>query len=471
MPKVCIIIVNWNGKDIVIKTLESVMQLTYKDFDVVVVDNASSDGSVEFIKNRFSEVKVIMNKKNLGGTGGFNTGIRHALKKKYPYIWLLDNDVIVDRDSLLSLVEVMEKDSGIGIAGSKILQMENPDIIWEVGVKMDWNKVGRVLINHNMKDTTDDHRVYEVDHVAACSLLVRTSSINKVGLMDENYFWCFDDVDWCLSFKKGGFKVVAVSDSKIWHPNFEEKSKGKISKRNYFSTRNWLYLIQKHTNGFQKMRCIRKTLAREFSAMFIYKLNDNEYAYRIFSMAVKDFFFAKLGGVTGDFDKAAPELKSELKSMGKIIDIKKLNPRKILIYPSTSISDARKVVNAIRNILPDAEIHFLIEENRKFGLTDLGINTFIPYKGPTRLYFLELLKLRRNSYDLGIMPYKTFSDIDIMKRILRYEDDQFYEIERNNMVLQITKMLLSTVVGELLGTILLPFWWTRKFAHSEYLVK
>jgi len=100
-PKVAIVIVNWNKKSYVCDLLNNINNIDYKHFDTIVIDNSSTDNSVNEIRNKFPEVKLIENESNLGGTGGFNTGIKYALKQnKYKYIWLLDNDVQIEPDTL-----------------------------------------------------------------------------------------------------------------------------------------------------------------------------------------------------------------------------------------------------------------------------------------------------------------------------------------------------------------------------------
>jgi GT2 family glycosyltransferase len=458
MPRVCIVIVNWNGRDLVMNALQSVLQINYKDYAVVVIDNASTDGSVEAIRKNFPEVTIIVNEKNLGGTGGFNTGIRYALTQPYEYIWLLDNDAIVDRDSLSYLVEAMEKDSKIGIAGSKILQQENPSLIWETGVKMDWIHNKRILINHNIKDSSNTNNIYEVDHVAACSLLARTSCLSGVGLMDENYFWGLDDIDWCLSFKKFGYKVVAVSESRIWHPNFDEKGKGEMTKRDYMMTRNWLYLVRKHTYGLRKMVCLHKALSDIIRRLIMFRFNKDTNADKIISMAVKDFLRGKFGEIGDDYDRDMPvKIRLGSEPEKNILEIKKNSFKKILIYPSISISKAKEIIKIVKRDLPDAKIHFLVEDDRKYSIADTDIDAIITFSGTGKSKIMKLMELKKNNYDLGLCNLKTFSDLGIAERLAKYDGNQFYGIEKDNFSIELMNVVLSIILGEIISLFFLPF--------------
>lgn len=106
------------------------LESKYTDYDLYVVDNASSDGSAEAIREKYgSQVTVLVNAENLGGSGGFNTGLRKALEKGYEYLYCLDNDVLVDENAMGELVEFLDTHPDSGMAGSRVYHMENPGVI------------------------------------------------------------------------------------------------------------------------------------------------------------------------------------------------------------------------------------------------------------------------------------------------------------------------------------------------------
>ncbi len=121
--------------------IQSVTESSFTDMDIVVVDNASTDGSAEHIKNRFgNRVKLLVNEENLGGSGGFNTGIRYALEKGYEYVWCLDNDVLVDENAAEELYAFLEAHPEVGMAGSKVYHMEDPDYVQQFGIDIIWDE-------------------------------------------------------------------------------------------------------------------------------------------------------------------------------------------------------------------------------------------------------------------------------------------------------------------------------------------
>ncbi|MFC1709535.1 glycosyltransferase family 2 protein, partial [Candidatus Omnitrophota bacterium] len=140
-PKVSIIILNWNGLSDTIECLESVRKINYSCYDVIVVDNGSTDGSQEEIKKSFTEATLLENKENLGYAEGNNIGIRYALNNKAEYICILNNDVAVDSNFLMNLVQVANKDNSIGILGPTVLEYDDPEIIYSKGIRIQWDKV------------------------------------------------------------------------------------------------------------------------------------------------------------------------------------------------------------------------------------------------------------------------------------------------------------------------------------------
>ena len=130
-PKVSIIILSWNRKDVLRACVNSVLEIDYTNYKIIVVDNASTDRSAHELPLSFPSVKFIRNKENLGYAGGNNAGIRYAVKKGTDYILLLNDDVIVDSDFLTELVKVAESDSRIGMVGPKTLCFEEPSKLYQ----------------------------------------------------------------------------------------------------------------------------------------------------------------------------------------------------------------------------------------------------------------------------------------------------------------------------------------------------
>ncbi|QHQ60683.1 glycosyltransferase [Anaerocolumna sedimenticola] len=218
MNDIGVIICNYNKEEYVINCIRSVMKSSISNFDVYVVDNASTDNSVERIKEEFGkEVTLIVNKDNLGGSGGFNTGLREALKHDYKYIMLLDNDIEMDKYSIEELYKFMDSHDEVGMVGSKVYFMDYPERIWGYGGNINFKSYRQ---EDNFKNCTDSESIPEVlycDYVAACSLMARADAIRKVGLMPEDNFIYWDDMEWGYRFNQAGYKVAVWGKSKVWH--------------------------------------------------------------------------------------------------------------------------------------------------------------------------------------------------------------------------------------------------------------
>jgi GT2 family glycosyltransferase len=245
-PKVFIVILNWNGLQDTLQCLESVYKLDYPDFRVSVVDNGSTDDSVEVIKNKYPLAKVILNGDNLGYGGGNNVGIRHALANGAQYVWLLNNDTTIEADALLKMVVEAEKNPDIGIAGSKIYYFGSQKKIWFAGASIDWKNGCSNHIGMDETDTGQYDHVKHVDRITGCSMLVRKSVCESVGLFDEAYFLYVEEVDWCVRARKAGFKIVFVPSSVVYHKASVSVMKIGVWDKvfSYYNTRNFLYLIK-----------------------------------------------------------------------------------------------------------------------------------------------------------------------------------------------------------------------------------
>jgi GT2 family glycosyltransferase len=215
-PLVYIIVLTWNGKADTLDCLRSLQNLSYPTARILVVDNASNDGTAAAIRSSFPNVELICNDSNLRFAGGNNVGIEYSLKRGADYILLLNNDTVVDSDFLTVLVQKAKEDRRIGIAGPKIYYNES-DCIWFAGGRIEWWKG---WVSHIGIHEPDEHQYdipREVDYITGCCMLLKREVINAVGTLDEKFYLYGEDVDWCIRARRAGFKVVYVPLSHIWH--------------------------------------------------------------------------------------------------------------------------------------------------------------------------------------------------------------------------------------------------------------
>jgi GT2 family glycosyltransferase len=249
-PKVSIIILNWNGKEDTIECLESLKKITYSNYEILLVDNGSTDGSVEWFKKLYPTIKIIENDKNLGFAEGNNVGIEYALKSHFDYVLLLNNDTTVSPDFLDKMIPVIESERNIGIVGPKIMNYFNPEIVQSYGVKVNlWT-----VSSHNLQlnDIRIDEKYINVDYVQGCAILIKRDVIDQIGLLDKKYFLYGEEKDLCFRARESGFYIACIPSATIWHK--ESVSSKKVSGlKIYFMERNRFLFINKFGSSQQKL--------------------------------------------------------------------------------------------------------------------------------------------------------------------------------------------------------------------------
>jgi GT2 family glycosyltransferase len=211
-PIVSIITLNVNEKDFILQCLKSLGEINFPyGYEIIVVDNGSTDGSQALIKKNFPNVKLIQNKENLGFTGGNNIGAKAAKGK---YLLLLNNDTKVSKNFLLELFKVAESDDKIGICAPKQLVGDKNMILYGGGAI---NYTGlSYSINMYKRDFKDDN-VRETAFASGAAFFIRKSVVDKIGLFDDDYFIYHEDVDVSWRARLAGYKVVYVPKSVIRH--------------------------------------------------------------------------------------------------------------------------------------------------------------------------------------------------------------------------------------------------------------
>lgn len=214
-----IVVLNYNGKRFLDRCLNSVLSQNYSNFEIVFVDNASTDGSVKFIKNRFGHddrVRIVKNDKNYGPVEGNNIGIRH-INQQAKYVTLLNNDTELTNNWVETMIAAMESDPTIGAACSKQLQMDAPAKLQGVGSFIDQYGFSYQLGEGEINRGQYDHKILEIFTGGTTALIVRTELLKKIGMLDTKYSHGLDDVDLCWRIWLSGYKVVCISKCAMFH--------------------------------------------------------------------------------------------------------------------------------------------------------------------------------------------------------------------------------------------------------------
>lgn len=216
-PLVSIIILNYNGQRYLEKCLSSVLETTYPRFEIVLVDNASTDGSLYIAQRasaKYKRIKILKNDKNLGYGPGNNVGFRHATGE---YIVFLNNDTTVDPNWLTVLMNVMESDSTIGLAQSLVLNMDSQRVQSAGFLLGDYIVFLSSILEKRKPEDNQLPDVFEISYAQGTSMMIKRDLIREIGLFDPKYFWFYDDT--YLSFKTWlvGKRVVTASKSQVYH--------------------------------------------------------------------------------------------------------------------------------------------------------------------------------------------------------------------------------------------------------------
>jgi len=286
LPKIAIVILNYNGKDVLKNCLSSVFAIDYPNFEVVLVDNNSQDGSLEMAKTNFSRAVFIKNEENLGFSAGNNVGIRFSLEKMADYVLLLNNDTAVRRDFLGKLIEEAEKDERVGLASPVIFEGETKKI-WFSGGNINWL---RMRVVHKTQ-IDDKEKSYPTEFVSGCSMLVKKEVFKKIGLLDEDFFLYWEDADFSFRAKQAGFRRIIVPQSVVCH---YEKSEGMKTSKIYWLVVSGLIFFSKNAPFWMKPWIFLYTFLRKTkNSIDIRRNNKTELA-----LSVKKAY--------GDFKQARP---------------------------------------------------------------------------------------------------------------------------------------------------------------------
>lgn len=259
-PKVTIVILNWNNLDDTSECLESLRGIEYPSFDTVVIDNGSSGDDARLLRERFGGwARVIASPENLGFAGGANLGIREAMAAGTDYVLLLNNDVIVDPRFLDELVSAAERLPGAGAVSPKIYFHEQPNLICSTGGKVNaWTGKARQVGSYE-EDRGQYDAPAERDYAEGAAMLISGQALERVGLLDEEYFAYWEETDWSARAQDAGYRCYYVPSSRVWHK--AARSRQPDSGYYYLYRRNALLFLRK-----------RKTPLHVFSALAFYLL-------------------------------------------------------------------------------------------------------------------------------------------------------------------------------------------------------
>jgi len=291
-PSVAILTVNYNSGPYIRDFLASLRAITYPNYRLVVVDNASDDGSVEGISWLFPQAVVMRNGENLGVTGGHNVGIRYCLEQRFDYILFLNNDTVVNEDFLDRLVESADERT---MVAPKTYLYGRPGLLDDTVGDFDWWRgIWRGWL-YGKPEPRGFKRPRAVSMASLCCLLVPTAVFGDVGLMDERFFMYYDDFDFVARAKAAGYRL-RLNPAAVVHHRKAAASGGLESPfKVYYANRNRLYLMRKHSSRLRFRLFLAYFLATRVVHFVSYLARGQGRQLKAMLMGIADFFRGRLG--------------------------------------------------------------------------------------------------------------------------------------------------------------------------------
>ena len=269
------VVVNWNGRSVIEACLTTLLASDYQDLRIIVVDNASQDGSLDAIRERFPDVTVLANSQNLGYAAGANDGARAALEGGAAYVLLLNNDTEIAPDAVSHLVAAAAADRLAAFVGPLIYYADPPDTIWSLGGSVSY-WTGDIA--HRALRETDRGQysnIERVDYVTGCAVLCSAEALRKIGLMDEGYFMYNEDTDWCERAHRAGFHVLVAPLAKVWHKVSTSSGGGLTPFKIYHRIRSTFRFFRRYARWYHWIGIVPSTVGRSFWFLMVQILSGN----------------------------------------------------------------------------------------------------------------------------------------------------------------------------------------------------
>ena len=247
-PLLYVIVLNWNLKEDTLECLGSLFESDFPSFRVLVVDNASTDGSPEAVRTHFPRAEILVNDENLGFAAGNNIGIAYALEHGAEYVLILNNDTVVDRDLLTRLMETAQAHPEAGILGPAILYYEDRNRVWHLGDRIHPLLPVPVSICRNQREGRLPREPFSVDYVSGCGMLVKAEVFATIGAFDARYSLYYEDADFCRRAREAGFGILAVPQARMWH-KVSRSARRELALTRYQKGKNRARFYRCHRHG------------------------------------------------------------------------------------------------------------------------------------------------------------------------------------------------------------------------------
>lgn len=291
---VAIILVNFNGADDTIDCIKSLSEMKDIEYEIIVVDNCSEDDSINKLEQaqEIYGFTLLRTECNNGFSSGNNIGIKHA--KNAEYYLLLNNDTVVKPDFLGKLINEFQKNPQCGVSISKILYYSQPDTIWYAGGSFSQRTARSRHYHFNERNNINDTLPQKVTFASGCCLCVSKRVIEKIGLLNEQFFLYEEDTEFCYRITEAGFEIVYVPNSVIYHKVSASTGQGSPMSQ-YYTVRNKFSLIRMHFKGMNKVMAYLYC-----TAQFLFRCMKKEQSFKYYKSGFRAFIRHETGRARGD---------------------------------------------------------------------------------------------------------------------------------------------------------------------------
>lgn len=294
--EITVIVLNWNRKEDTLECLASILEQRNVKPKILLIDNASNDDSVKIISARFPQIHLIRNKKNLGYAAGNNVGLNYALSNNSDYIFVLNNDTVLDQGCLYNLLNELHTYPQAAAVAPKSYYYDQPEVIYFAGGYID-NKGNPLHIGVGQKDDPRFNSSFETDWLTGSAILFRTTALKKIGLFAPEFYLLFEDVDWSMRAKKKDYSLRYSPEAKLWHkvsPSFGQSWSPIYL---YYYTRNACLWIERNFPISRRLTlqyfAIKR--AQSFAALEEKKTHSRQSHKGAIRSGIRDYFLRRFG--------------------------------------------------------------------------------------------------------------------------------------------------------------------------------
>ena len=270
MLKIAVIVLNWNNARDTLECLESIFASNDSHYAVYVVDNGSKDDSLSILQQAYPQVHYLALDANYGFAEGNNRAMQHAIQDGCEYLFLLNNDAVVRKDTISLLRAAADRFPNACALGPRIYWYDRPTTLWFSGGQWDAHRATCMHIDWGLDESEAPIRpIATTGYVCGCAIFVRASFLKEVGLMDARYFLNWEEVDWCWRMRKMGFDCLVVPHARVWHKGSSSFIGGHRGPMwSYFFYRNRLLWMEKNLPRKEFLMALRRVIWPHFRTLW-----------------------------------------------------------------------------------------------------------------------------------------------------------------------------------------------------------